>query len=121
LIGITSAIAEAAGDKAPAMLKQIPTPAPTLAYIGGLAASGGSTAAVNDGRTACYCAGHQASRRCRARTCRGGRGPFRSAFSELPATRDAAVATADAIYEVRARRCRRRRFRQQPLWRISMK
>jgi len=104
LIGITSAIAEAAGDKAPAMLKQISNAAPTLAYIGGLAASAARRLPSTMRRTACYCAGHQASRRCAQGRAGAGRGPFRLGVLRAAATRDAAVATADAIYEVRARR-----------------
>ena len=107
LIGVAATIAETAGDKAPAIMAEIGKDAPTIAFLGGHIVQGGVAPAVrdaadgialmrNDGFKSVAPPAKEA-RRLAVEEHAG-------ALSGMPRAEAAAIAAANAAYEVRARR-----------------
>jgi hypothetical protein len=106
-LGIATAIAQGAPDKAASILAEVFDEAPVVAMLGGHVAAAGVTPAARDAADGMALrktdgfkpmAPSSAEARRQALTAIGG------ALSELPKSEGAAVALASSIYEVRARR-----------------
>ena len=107
LIAIAGSVNEALGDQAGAALAEVFSEAPVVAYIGGLSSSRADPATVRDaadGVALRQSEGFKPLLGSSQDTRRAIEGTFGTAFSALPKTGQAAVNTAQAIYEVRARR-----------------
>lgn len=109
LIAVTTAIAAATGPAAPKVLAEISKEAPVVAMLGGLTIAAGPTAAARDAADGIamkremgeafkpMAPGPQKAREAAVSVLNG-------AMANLPQTESAAIALANSIYEIRARR-----------------
>jgi hypothetical protein len=107
MLAITSAIAAAAGDRTPKVIAEIADQAPVVAFIAGHVALAGPTAAARDAADGIALAKTEGFKSLAPskENARLALDPvIGRALSELPQAETAAIAAANAIYEVRARR-----------------
>lgn len=107
LIGVATAIAQTAADKAPAIMAEIGKEAPTMAFIGGHVVQSGVTPATRDAADGIAMMRNEGFKRlapeikeARRLAVEGHAG----ALNGMPRAEAAAIAATNAAYEVRARR-----------------
>ncbi|HRN83287.1 MAG TPA: hypothetical protein PK857_00585 [Hyphomicrobium sp.] len=122
MLGLSAVLANAAGSEAPKIIAEIAPEAPVVAMVAGLTAAAGPTAAARDaadGVALSKTDGFKSLAPSKDKARQAAAPLLGRVLSEMPQAESAAIAAANSVYEVRARRRGAAEF-DEDLWREGL-